>query len=363
MSDTSIEWTDKTWNPVRGCSRVSPGCDKCYAMRQAHRFSGEGNTYEGLTTIRKGKVDWTGKVVTAPGMLDAPLRWRKPRRVFVNSMADLFHESIPDEYIAAVFGVMAMCERHTFQILTKRAVRMRAWFRWYEGTRGAHPYAAVMAADAAFDNAGTPLESVDTIARAVRQPWPLPHVWLGVSCEDQARADERIPLLLGTPAAVRLLSLEPLLGPIALPPAVLGCVGHLAETFGNPLIHWVIVGGESGPGARPTEVESIRDIVRQCREARVACLVKQLGRYPVVRRERGENGPAIMRDSFAIMREWPKGTHFGNPLHKTRKDLGGRLALLRNRKGGDPAEWPDDLRVREYPDGRVDLEPEHAAGV
>src|SRR5690606_22560010 len=176
---TTIEWTQGTWNPVSGCTRVSPGCDNCYAMRQAHRFSGNCQPYEGLTTIRRGKVDWTGSVRFVPEMLEVPLQ-RKPTTWFVNSMSDLFHESLTNEQIASAFGGMAATPQHTYQILTKRPKRMREWFGWLDGRR------------------------------------PLHNVWLGVSCEDQARADERIPHLLSTPAAVRFVSAEPLLGPIAL---------------------------------------------------------------------------------------------------------------------------------------------------
>ena len=124
---TSIEWTDETWNPIRGCSIVSKGCTNCYAMKQAHRFSGRGGPYEGLTTLTNGGPVWTGKVRLVPELLEAPLHWRKPRRVFVNSMSDLFHESVPDEFIDQVFAVMALASQHTFQILTKRPERMRAW--------------------------------------------------------------------------------------------------------------------------------------------------------------------------------------------------------------------------------------------
>ena len=128
MSDSKIQWTDKTWNPVRGCSRISSGCDNCYATGQAHRFSGTGMPYDGLTVIRNGKVDWKGEARFIPEKLAEPLKWKKPCRVFVNSMSDLFHDSITDEQIAAVFGVMAACPQHTFQILTKRPKRMLAWF-------------------------------------------------------------------------------------------------------------------------------------------------------------------------------------------------------------------------------------------
>lgn len=227
-AESKIEWTDTTWNPVRGCSRVSPGCDNCYAMRQAHRFNHEAQdgarrglgAYDGLTTIRRGKVDWSGRVRLVPEMLGAPLRWRKPRRVFVNSMSDLFHESLSDEQIAAVFGAMACCSRHTFQVLTKRAKRMREWIGWADGHRDTIHHAFSVAT-----------------GRAGMRPWdwPLPNVWLGVSAEDQQRADERIPDLLATPAAVRFVSAEPLLGPIDLSRWLGGIDGNPEECRGRSI--------------------------------------------------------------------------------------------------------------------------------
>ncbi|HEX2677999.1 MAG TPA: DUF5131 family protein, partial [Polyangiales bacterium] len=132
MGETAIEWTDTVWNPVRGCARVSPGCESCYAERQAHRFSNPGGPYEGLTVLGKHGPRWSGRARFVPETLDAPLRWRKPRRIFVNSMSDLFHHDITNEQIAAVFGVMAACPQHTFQVLTKRAERLPEWFRWVD---------------------------------------------------------------------------------------------------------------------------------------------------------------------------------------------------------------------------------------
>lgn len=569
--DTKIQWTDATWNPIRGCSRVSAGCDNCYAMNVAHRFSGPGLPYEGLTTLRKGKADWAGIARMVPEHLSDPLRWRKPRRIFVNSMSDLFHHSITNEEIAAVFGVMAACPQHTFQILTKRPERMVEWFgrdgaaaqvdlfkhvalagriqemfspereaavagfpgyfvtskgrvltdngsescllcgkpneatiarkkfcskecaskAGYERRMGrwSEPAARVemkpMVADAghsrvmlyredgsaerplihrlaleAFDRPGrdgeqgchidgdatnnalwnlrwgTQSENWDDRkrhgnarswskisedeARDIRESyrrglsagqiansalflgritetqvrhivdgeqwrehvepeWPLPQVWLGVSAENQATADERIPLLSQTPAAVRFVSAEPLIGDIDLrkwfDPWTCGdCEHHGCEDDSGPTrcddcgedavddaasgsgrcpkcgkddgtsdavalscprcggsrawkrdygfkfaseypgIDWVIVGGESGPGARPCDVEWIRSIVAQCKDAGTKVFVKQLG------------------TSFAIQqRDWC-------------------TARRHDRKGGDITEWPEDLRVREFPE-------------
>lgn len=306
---TSIQWTDETWNPVRGCARVSPGCENCYAERTAHRFSGKGQPYEGLTVLGKHGPRWAGSARFVPEMLDAPLRWRKPKRIFVNSMSDLFHADITNEQIAAVFGAMAACPQHTFQILTKRPDRMVEWF----ASIGDDP---LMELAGIADKLMTSNEvrhlykHFDDEMGETDLPWPLPNVWLGVSCEDQQRADERVPLLLQTPAAVRFVSAEPLLGPIVFDANMLGCVGHLAATFGNSLISWVIVGGESGPGARPCNADNIRSIAAQCKDAGVACFVKQLGTH-------------VIQD-------------------------GGRR-IKADRKGGDMDEWPHDLRVREFP--------------
>jgi protein gp37 len=289
---TTIQWTDATWNPVRGCSRVSEGCRHCYAEGVAYRFSGPGRPFEGLARRGPAGPQWTGKIRLVPEALDLPLRWRKPRLVFVNSMSDLFHEDVPDSFIRAVFTSMAQARQHTFQILTKRAARMRELLsRWAESRltlRDGH--GAV-----------------------------LPNVWLGVSVEDQRAADERIPELLATPAAVRFLSCEPLLGPVTLQPTIDAWAAQLARQtmagrIGDPLpprIGWVIVGGESGRGARPMQEAWAREIVRECRAVRLPVFVKQLG-------------AVWARES----KHWPLG----------------------DRAGGEPEEWPEDLRVREMPE-------------
>jgi protein gp37 len=343
MSDTPIEWTDVTWNPVRGCARVSPGCEHCYAERVAHRFSGPGGKYEGLTVLGKKGPRWSGAARFVPEKLGEPLSWRKGRRVFVNSMSDLFHADVSNEQIAAVFGVMAACPQHTFQILTKRPERMLEWFGWiveqlpschtYGAARGVRWYAAdepVLRDRVRVSYYGTP-----DLWR-----WPLPNVWLGVSCEDQQRADERILLLLQCPAAVRFVSAEPLLGPIDFGTEWLASkLGRYPfpnlepehRTRSIHLLDWIIVGGESGHGARPCHVDWIRSIVEQCKGAEVACFVKQLGAVP-----------ATMIEPTGRMRE-----HGG----KTQMQLAVQRMLLRDRKGGDVAEWPHDLRdKRQFPE-------------
>jgi protein gp37 len=334
MGKTSIEWTDRTWNPIRGCSRVSEGCRNCYAEQVAARFSGEGQAYHGLARRRSnGEAQWTGDVRLIEEHLSDPLSWRTPARVFVNSMSDLFHEKLTHEQIDQVFAVMALAAQHTFQILTKRPERMLQYFAEIFQRRTDLPIGPL-------DRHGKILEAVESIVyrgegltrfhgdrwwtpegglRAHTQPWPLPNVWLGVSVENQAAADERIPLLLQTPAAVRFLSCEPLLGPVDLKDCGTtpyftdrGCLPDRPGTS----VDWVIVGGESGRGARPCDVEWITDLVAQCDFAGVPCFVKQLGRHPVAR----TNGVVT----------WPE-------------------VDLRDRKGGDMAEWPEELRVREFP--------------
>src|SRR5882724_452217 len=225
-SSTGIEWTDATWNPVRGCSRVSPGCGGpgphggCYAEVMAARFSGPGQWGEGFAAMKTGDHRWTGKVELIESQLILPLHWKKPRRIFVNSTSDLFHEKLSDDAIDRVFAVIAMCPQHTFQVLTKRPERMRHYVTTKE--RG-----FIIGGESHIEKSQPPMETWSDItarrqareriaARELLSRWPLPNVWLGTSVEDQERADERIPHLLATPAAVRFLSCEPLLGPIDL---------------------------------------------------------------------------------------------------------------------------------------------------
>lgn len=282
MSTASkIEWTrgddgaaGATWNPVTGCDRVSEGCGLpryegdqtggCYAEAFAERFRGvPGHHFE-------HGFDLTLR----PKMLTLPLRWRRPRRIFVNSMSDLFHTGVPDEYIAAVFAIMAAAPQHTYQVLTKRHARMRA-----------------LLGDARFVDLVA--DQVTAHGRPALAHWPLPHVWLGVSIEDQHWADIRVPALLDTSAAVRFLSCEPLLGPVDLS-RWLG-LEHYDSCWGEEMfaalagrvgaaagLHWVIVGGESGPDARPMHPDWARTLRDQCQAARVPYLFKQWGAHSPV---------------------------------------------------------------------------------
>ncbi len=246
---SSIEWTDATWNPVTGCTKVSQGCKHCYAETLFPR------AYPGRRFI---------DIRMHGDRLDQPLRWRRPRRIFVNSMSDLFHERVSAEFIVSVFATMARCPQHTFQILTKRPSEMLENMRFmYEDVLDALKY--------------------EPIAETLK--WPLPNVWLGVSVEDQATADERIPLLMQTKAAVRFLSCEPLLGPIDLRmmttlPLWAGEGPGQKERASDRLgLHWVIAGGESGARARNCHPDWIRSLRDQCVAARVPFFFKQWGHW------------------------------------------------------------------------------------
>lgn len=299
MSDKSnIEWTatrnpdgtvtpGSTWNPLLGCSKVSAGCMSCYAIQTAWVKQHNPNptiaaAYAGLVEKRPdGSLNWTGRINLIPERLEIPFRWREPRRIFVNSLSDLFHKNVPDEFIAATFGVMALTPRHTYQVLTKRPERMARWVKEYT----AYECVETLRLGAAGVEALT-----DPVCRAIddwqerrmrdERPgvWPLPNVWLGTSTEDQATADERIPHLLRAPAAVRFLSMEPLLGSVNLESYLV----LYGRTLGEPVaprgaLHWVITGGESGHGFRPCDPEWVRSLRDQCVAADVAFFHKQWG--------------------------------------------------------------------------------------
>jgi protein gp37 len=253
VSDKSkIEWTGASWNPVRGCTKVSPGCKHCYAETFAERFRGvPGHPYEKGFDLRM-----------VPEKMEDPLHWKKPRRIFVNSMSDLFQEGVPDAYILNVAEVMAKANWHTYQVLSKRSGRMA--------------------------------DMLNTVLRSYAE---LKHIWWGVSVEDKKYGLPRIEHLRSAFAAVRFLSIEPLLEDV--------CDLNLNG------IHWVIVGGESGHGARPFDLQWARSILSQCRDQRVPCFMKQIGRRPT------DGGIPIAVSDF---------------------------------KGGDPQEWPEELRVREFPE-------------
>lgn len=283
---SKIEWTEKTWNPIVGCSIVSPGCTNCYAMKMAARLEAMGASdkqrwtkphdpavrlshYAGLTKPSKGGPVWTGNLAQAPEhILLEPLRRKKPTMYFVNSMGDLFHEDVPDEWIDRVFAVMALCPQHTFQVLTKRSARMRRYFD--DAGEVARQWFVASAAARMVEDGDTTMDVISTGL------WPLPNVWLGVSTEDQKRADERIPDLLATPAAVWFVSAEPLLGPIDFQTDLRRYL-DMGLASRHSCVGWLIVGGESGSDARPMHPDWARDIRDQCEAAGVPFFFKQWG--------------------------------------------------------------------------------------
>lgn len=498
---TGIQWCDATWNPIRGCSRVSEGCRNCYAEVVAARFSGPGQAYEGLARrTSKGEARWTGKIMFVEKHLEDPLRWREPRRIFVNSMSDLFHEDVTDEQIDRIFAVMGLADRHQFQVLTKRPQRMleyvsepgrccaiaRAIARirnrrprkdlenreakgraprsgrrlpegigsrsLQEGPRGMDDSSGVPGglgnarreaderlgasggvgssarSDSARDydqsperteerqrpvesrtgdvfgtapsRAGRPSGSEDSsqgitasedahyrggrsgnpgvattgssgegLGGTVRNEaegnfgdllpenlethlaWALPNVWLGVSVENQAAADERIPILLDTPAVVRFISAEPLLGPLDLAGYDDGTWWNDNDVETDKRLDWVIVGGESGAHARPCDVEWIRDIVKQCAEAKVPCFVKQMGKW-ITGDHTGQGRTGF--DTGFVVNRWllEDGSVFIPPVIGARAHDRPENAIAFGNcdgHGGNWIEWPSDLRVREFP--------------
>lgn len=304
-----ISWTDATWNPVRGCSRVSEGCRNCYAERQAARnFPGHRSptTGEAFAVLTDSGPHWTGKVELIESKLTEPLHWKKPRRVFVNSMSDLFHEALPTRAIVRCFAVMNLTPWITYQILTKRASRMPLLIDEQMGL-AARDCASVM-----IGRVGRRGKNI------VTDTWPLPNVWLGVSVEDQPTADARISELLRTPAALRFVSYEPALAEVDftrwLPSPCYGPNVRTNDRGSSRVLDWIIVGGESGPGARPFDIEWARETIRRCKAAGVPVFVKQLGTRPGYQRKDG----------------W--------------RDID-----LKDSKGGNWDEWEPDLRVREFP--------------
>jgi protein gp37 len=297
---TKIEWTDVTWNPVVGCTKVSPGCTHCYAETVAS--SGRLQRLPQYQDVVEGG-HWTGKINLVPSKLGDPLKWKQPKRIFVNSMSDLFHEDVPFEYIAAVFGVMAATRQHTYQVLTKRPERMLEWFEWIgqHNDRSLKLWQAL--SDASDSVADFMLPPIPTLLN-----WPPSNIQVGVSVEDDKRKP-RIDILRQIPAATRMLSLEPLLSDL----------GELDLTS----IHWVIVGGESGKNARPTNPNWVRSIRDQCVSVGVPFFFKQWGEYCP-----SEGGLVVMRDEgFEPATVWRAG-----------KKRAGRLL--------DGREW------NEYPGGK-----------
>jgi protein gp37 len=297
-ANSKIEWTDATWNPILGCSRVSEGCRNCYAERMAGRFrtnkKGLETVYSDLTQIVNGKPVWSGEIRETRALLD-PLKWKSPKRIFVNSMSDLFHENVTDGQRDRIFAVMALCPQHTFQVLTKRPERMLKYMTHHYRVVSPGPREAVFGIVTQMRgyNREHP-EWLRLVCKTSSSMYePLPNVWLGVSVENQAAVDERIPLLLQTPAAIRFISAEPLLGPVHLDrireepegylnalAAVVHCDGRGTKSITG--LDWVICGGESGPAARPMHPDWARSLRDQCAIADVPFFFKRWGEWAEV---------------------------------------------------------------------------------
>ncbi|TIV48117.1 MAG: phage Gp37/Gp68 family protein [Mesorhizobium sp.] len=312
MADKSpIEWTDATWNPIVGCSIATAGCTHCYAMKMAARIEAMGGAphYAGTTKKVNGNAVWTGKLALAPErILTQPLRWKEPRRIFVNSMGDLFHEDVPDEWIDQTFAVMAVTPHHTYQPLTKRSDRARRYISDPATKHRVYDLACNLVIERQIQIVLIAPDTDERQAppgpRVYLDQWPLPNVWLGVSAERQQEADERIPELLATPAAIRFVSAEPLLGPIDFEriklPGIVNPLDALRGMTWQQMTHgryagqrlysglifggdrgldWIIVGGESGADARPMHPAWPRSIRDQCQAAGVPFFFKQWGEW------------------------------------------------------------------------------------
>lgn len=387
---SSIEWTEATWNPIAGCSIVSPGCTNCYAMRRvAPRLAKNPATphYAGTVEGSNAGPVWTSKVnVASDKVLTAPLRWKRPRLVFVNSTSDLFHEAVPDETIDKIFAVMALCPQHTFQILTKRSARMREWFeeRWQPAPERRIAPGFVIPAETVGETRRTQIEracepllerlglvdtenddlwTADGKCKAMQWRWPLPNVWLGVSAERQKEADERIPDLLATPAAIRFVSAEPLIGPIQFDDL---CDGHKfidalrgnwwqddpegpnRISRGHEKLDWIIVGGESGPGARPMHPDWAREIRDECAAAQVPFFFKQWGEWApgwTVEEPWRFESATILPDGS--VREWQDAYPAARLVDPDMAGMcrSGKKAAGRLLDGREHTEWPQPQEV------------------
>lgn len=332
---TKIEWAEETLNAIVGCRKCSPGCENCYAITTANIRGNHPNEkirskFAPTVSGSSGKPNWTGQVTFNESVLLAAIKRKKPTVYFVNSLSDLFYDGVSDEIIDKHFAAFALAPQHRFLVLTKRADRMLEYFleihkrlpvRGQGVCTGGLPFCGC-------GHEAAPDRSHDSDVGYCDTEWPLRNVWLGTSVENQKYADERIPLLLQTPAAVRFLSVEPMLGAVGLrristmkfrgAEVLDSLTGTLEGMFGDPCpthlpaVDWVICGGESGLNSRPFYVKYARDIRDQCKAAGVPFFLKQLGAMPI--------------------------------------DEDGSILQLNNKKGGDIDEFPEDLRVREMPE-------------
>ncbi len=300
MGKPKIEWTDATWNPVTGCTPISPGCANCYAKRMSKRLAGRGGY----------PADDPFRVTLHMDKQDEPLKWKKPRRVFVCSMGDLFHKDVPTKFIIDCLSIMAEGYQHTFMLLTKRPKRMMeilshstvACDTWLQTSRGVNAEPA---------------------------PWPLPNVWIGVTAENQEQANKRIPILLQTPAVVRFVSVEPMLGPVSFrwalwEPMKPNSINNQYD--GLRRLDWIICGGETGPGARPMHPDWVRSLRDQCQEAGVPFFFKQWGEWT-----------ARCPQSISLANREMAFRH-GTTFYKVGKKAAGRLL--------DSVEWSQYPEVR-----------------
>jgi protein gp37 len=318
MSKTEIAWCDYSWNPLVGCSKLSLGCQKCYAAEAA-----KSARLQQFSQYQKVK-EWDGTIEFVENQLTKPLSWKSPKKVFVGSMSDIFHKNVKDEWLDKIFAVMAFARQHTFQVLTKRPKRMQQYL--------SDPATVDRIEEAGY----TFTHNMDCVNN-----WSLPNVWLGTSVENQQVAGDRIPLLLDSPAAVRFLSCEPLLEELNLisheregrsynyllntwETRRSGAGGAVAGGRISPFyadgIDQIIIGGESGPGARPCHIDWIRSLVRQCQQTKTAVFVKQWGSNAI------NSTPyidGVVQNNFQVK--------------------------LKNRKGGDITELPLDVQIREFP--------------
>ncbi|WP_395015116.1 phage Gp37/Gp68 family protein [Dongia sp.] len=288
--NTKIQWTDDTWNVVAGCSLASPGCTNCYAMSYAHQRLSHLMKYAGTTDAVNDNAVWTDVVRLWEPSLREPFGWRAPRKIFVNSMSDLFHKNLADTAIARVWAVMALTGRHTYQVLTKRADRMQRW----------------------LNDPATPkmveaeMRQYDMTAKLA---WPLKNVWVGVSVEDQKRARERIPLLLGSQAQTRFISAEPLLERVELRGALGGTAGAPgAGTLKEMGLDLVIVGGESGTKARPMHPDWARSLRDECAAEDIALFFKQRGEWCWEAARKGAETIGLMPDGTVVAPDTPGTT-------------------------------------------------------
>lgn len=352
MGTTLIEWTAKSWNPIAGCSIASEGCRNCYAAELAATRLKNHPTYRGLAEYnRDGVAQFTGRIQFIPAKLFDPLRAKKPTDWFVNSMSDLFHPLVKHSERAAILGVIAAAGDHVLKGLTKRPGIAKKFFENIQKeARDQNRTPVEVCIDYAmrYFQAGTK-DLTKRVATAIADklnkakyadiPFPIPNFWFGVSAEDQKNFDMRVEELLACPVAKRWVSVEPMLGPIKAGEYLVEVEPDeypFTDENGDedwtvvdprPALDWIVCGGESGPNSRPFDIDAARSIMHECADAGVAFFLKQFGRFPQ---------STVLSASYSGHADYDTA----NQVYYYR---------LKDEKGGDPAEWPEDMRVREYP--------------